>query len=361
MVKYRVRTQPRSPICIVHRGWSKSHNTDMPTDTKRKAHDQEPTADSSDYDSDGSEDPDFINVDFDFRAPEEIDFQALKRLLQQLFYTHNTKLDLSSLADHVVKTSTTQGVGTTIKIVDDEDQDPYAFVSAITLSSEKKEGSEAANSLSKYLLEVTSKPSSKSVHDVIKSAASSTSTNAPVIAVLHERMVNMPPQVAPPLYKMLIEEVQASLVSTSATRPSHYLFFSRVFSADAFSDDEAMDEDDDDDEPSGLAGARKRKAKLARREAKKAGAKKDAPKSRTISDGMALAGSSDEELGLFHPEDIAISKFASNSLTYRFPPPPDASDSFEAPLFGRIALVPADKMDALLQQIETDLSMPAPQ
>ncbi|TKY85512.1 hypothetical protein EX895_005674 [Sporisorium graminicola] len=334
----------------------------MPIDTKRKAENDEPRSDGSDYDSDGSEEPDFINVDFDFRAPEEIDFQALKRLFQQLFYTHNTKLDLSSLADHIVKTSTTQGVGTTIKIVDDDDQDPYAFVSAITLSSDKKEGSEAANSLTKYLLEAANKPSTKSVHDVINSAASSTSTSAPVIAVLHERMVNMPPQVAPPLYKMLLEEVRASLSSTSATQPSHYLFFSRVFSADAFSDDEAMDEDDDD-EPSGLAGARKRRAKLARREAKKAGAKKDAPKARTISDGMALsgAGSSDEELGLFHPEDIAISRLASHSLTYRFPPPPDASDSFEAPLFGRVALVPAEKMDALLQQIEADLSMPVPQ
>ncbi|CBQ73424.1 related to BCP1-Essential protein involved in nuclear export of cytoskeleton organization protein [Sporisorium reilianum SRZ2] len=334
----------------------------MPTDTKRKADNDKPRADGSDYDSDGSEEPDFINVDFDFRAPEEIDFQALKRLLQQLFYTHNTKLDLSSLADNIVKTSTTLGVGTTIKIVDDEDQDPYAFVSAITLSSDKKQDSEAANSLTKYLLEVANKPSTKSVHDVIKSAASSTSTNAPVVAVLHERMVNMPPQVAPPLYKMLLEEVRASLSSTSATSPSHYLFFSRVFSADAFSDDEAMDEDDDD-EPTGLAGARKRRAKLARREAKKAGAKKDAPKARAISDGMALSGvgSSDEELGLFHPEDIAISKFASHSLTYRFPPPPDASDSFEAPLFGRVALVPTEKMDALLQQIEADLSMPMQQ
>lgn len=336
----------------------------MPIDTKRKAENDEPRADGSDgsdYDSDGSEEPDFINVDFDFRAPEEIDFQALKRLLQQLFYTHNTKLDLCALADHVVKTSTSQGVGTTIKIVDDQDQDPYAFVSAIELSSDKKEGSEAANTLTKYLLQVSSKPSTKAAHDAIKSAASSTSTNAPIVAVLHERMVNMPVQVAPPLYKMLLEEIRASLAGTlSCTAPSHFLFFSRVFSADAFSDDEAMDEDDDD-EASGLAGARKRKAKLARREAKKAGAKKagakkDAPKARAISDGMALSGAgSDEELGLFHPEDIAISKLASHSLTYRFPPPPDASDSFEAPLFGRIALVPADKMDALLQQIEADL------
>lgn len=332
----------------------------MPIDTKRKAEHDEPRADGSDYDSDGSEEPDFINVDFDFRAPEEIDFLALKRLLQQLFYTHNTKLDLSALADHVIKISSAQGIGTTIKVVDDEDQDPYAFVSAIPLSSDKTQGSEAANSLTKYLLEMSSKPTSKAVHDAIKGAASSASTNAPIVAVLHERMVNMPPQVAPPLYKMLLEEVRASQTALSSTPPSHYLFFSRVFSADAFSDDEAMDEDDDD-EPSGLAGARKRKAKLARREAKKAGAKKDAPKARGISDGMALSGpSADEELGLFHPEDIAISKLSSHSLTFRFPPPPDASDSFEAPLFGRVALVPAAKMDALLQQIEADLSVPMP-
>ncbi|PWZ03794.1 protein BCP1 [Testicularia cyperi] len=335
----------------------------MPIEAKRKAENEDPNPDGSDYDSDGSEEPDFINVDFDFRAPQEIDFQALKRLLQQLFYTHATKLDLSALADHVVKMSTSEGVGTAIKIEGDEDQDPYAFVSAIELSSQKQQGSEAANSLTKYLLEVLSKPSNKAFHDLVKSASSSTSTNAPVTVVLHERMVNMPPQVAPPLYKMLVEELQAARAAkTSAdagSSSSHYLFFSRVFSADAFSDDEAMDEDDDD-EPSGLAGARKRRAKLAKREAKKAGAKKDAPKTRAIADGMGIGTESaaDEELGLFHPEDIAISKHASHQLTFRFPPPPDAADSFEAPLFGRLVAVPADKLDSLLQQIESDLSFP---
>lgn len=326
----------------------------MPVDTKRKA-DVEPNDSGSD--SDGSEMPDFINVDFDFRAPQEIDFLALKRLLQQLFYTHSTKLDLSALADHVVKLSTGEGVGTAIKVEGDEDQDPYAFVSAIDL-----DGSEAALSLTKYLLEVLNKPASKGFHDLVKSAASSTSTAAPVTVILHERMVNMPPQVAPPLYKLLNEELQASRSSKDPkpAAPSHYLFYSRVFSADAFSDDEAMDEDDDD-EPSGIAGARRRRAKLAKREAKKAGAKKDAPKTRAIADGMGLSGASEEELGLFHPEDVAIAQFASHTLTFRFPPPPDAADSFEAPLFGRLAAVPAAKLDALLTKIEADLSAPVPQ
>lgn len=100
------------------------------------------------------------------------------------------------------------------------------------------------------------------------------------------------------------------------TKPSHLLFFSRVFSADAFSDDEAMDEDDDD-EATGLAGARRRKAKLARREAKKQGAKKDAQKVRDIAQGTGVSGADQDELGLFHPEDKAITKVSDYALRTR--------------------------------------------
>ena len=176
-----------------------------PQAPKRKAESDEPV---DDYDSDESE-PDFINVNFDFRAPEEIDFHALKRLIQQLFYTHATKLDISGLADHVIKLSSSEGVGTTIKVEGDEDQDPYAFVSALEINGSSSSESPAAASLTKYLLEVLAKsPSAKDLHQLIKSASSSASTAPPVAVVLHERMVNMPPQVAPPLYRMLNEELE---------------------------------------------------------------------------------------------------------------------------------------------------------
>ncbi|SPO35856.1 related to BCP1 - Essential protein involved in nuclear export of cytoskeleton organization protein [Pseudozyma flocculosa] len=319
--------------------------------SKRKAEDDQPNHDGSDYDSDSS-DPDFINVDFDFRSPEEIDFQALKRLLQQLFYSHATHLDLGALADHVIKLATTDGVGTTIKIDGDEDQDPYAFVSALELGPSSASTTEAATAatatLTKYLSDVLGKsPAAKDFQDLIKKALSPTSTNPPVTFVLHERMVNMPPQVAPPLYNMLVEELeQARSSKTPApTRPSHLIFFSRVFSADAFSDDEAMDEDDDD-EATGLAGARRRKNKLAKREAKKQGAKKDAARVRAIAQGTGIGGgnSGEEELGLFHPEDKALAK--------------DAADSFEAPLFGRIVALPYDKLADVLAQVQLDLAAP---
>ncbi|KAN0065873.1 Mss4p nuclear export [Thecaphora frezii] len=325
--------------------------------SKRKAQDDQPlNSDDSEYHSDSS-DPDFINVDFDFRAPEEIDFQALKRLLQQLFYSHATKLDLGSLAHHVIKLAAEQGVGTTIKIEGDEDQDPYAFVSALELAPAN--ASDATTTLTKYLINDALSKSSD-FQELIKKAVSPTSTNPPVVVVLHERMVNMPPQVAPPLYNMLVEELDQarSVKSPVPTKPSHLIFISRVFSADAFSDDEAMDEDDDD-EATGLAGARRRKNKLAKREAKKQGAKKNATRARAISQGTGIAGAgSQEELGLFHPEDKAIAKFATHSHTFRFPPPPDAADSFEAPLFGRIAAIPYDKLSDVLAQVQIDLAAP---
>ena len=48
-----------------------------------------------DSDSDSGSDVDFVNVDFDFQAPSESDYQALKRLFQQLFYTHAPGMDMA--------------------------------------------------------------------------------------------------------------------------------------------------------------------------------------------------------------------------------------------------------------------------
>ena len=79
------------------------------------------TAQASDSDSDF----DFINVDFDFQAPVETDYLALKRLFQQLFYTHAPNLDLGVLSDWVITLGTQQGVGTVIKVDDAEEvRDP---------------------------------------------------------------------------------------------------------------------------------------------------------------------------------------------------------------------------------------------
>ncbi len=127
---------------------------------------------------------------------------------------------------------------------------------------------------------------------------------------------------------------------------THYLLFSRVFNASALDSDEEMDGDDGADAPS--KRRRKGGAKTGR-----AGAK--------------------EEMGFFHPEDeiiakvgwlarftvwyraddwIASSQFASHSETFRFPSPKDAAESFETPLFGRLAAVPREKWAEAVEEMK---------
>ncbi|PWN48514.1 hypothetical protein IE53DRAFT_389279 [Violaceomyces palustris] len=320
---------------------------------KRKAQSADPTSSGSEDDSDG-EDPDFINVDFDFKAPVEIDFLAIKRLLQQLFYTHASKLDLGGLADLIIKGAEIQGLGTVIKVDGDEDQDPYAFVSATQLQGQPSSSSSSSpppstpsSSLTSYFVEVLSKSeSTKPFLELVQNAATAKEGSAPIVAILHERMVNLPPQLALHLYRMIGEELEAvrNAKSPVPPAPSHLLFFSRVFSSAAYSDDEAMDEDDED-APTGLAGARRRKNKMAKRQGKKQGVK-PGPKKGT---------QDDDEMGLFHPEDKALSELASFTHTFRFPPPPDAADSFEAPLFGRLVAIPYGKLGEMMSRFETDL------
>lgn len=277
-----------------------------------------------------------INVEFDFQAPSEIDFQALKRLFQQMFYTHAPQMDLGVLADHVIQSGMTRGIGTVIKVDDIEQvHDPYAVISAVMLGP----ASPASELLQTYFMTQLNKAvSAKPFLDLLKSASES----KPHLFVLHERMINLPPQVMPPLLRMLLEEVDGSLQETSSPKPSHLIIFSRAFSADA------LEEGDEDDEPTGLAGARKRKAGGEHAHPADAAA---AALGKPVTNKKRAAGSHDDGLGSFHPEDELIREFASHSYTYRFPAPRDAADSYETPLFGRLLAVPFSDASALLNRL----------
>jgi protein BCP1 len=47
--------------------------------------------------------------------------------------------------------------------------------------------------------------------------------------ILTERFINMPPDIAPPMYKMLIEEVAWAVKDKEPYRFTHYLVFSRTY------------------------------------------------------------------------------------------------------------------------------------
>lgn len=172
---------------------------------KRKAESAATGAGADGQDSDDSDyAPSAIDVSFDYVAPTEIDFAALKRLTQQLFYTHSPDLDLSALVDEVLRWGG-EAVGTVVKVEDDEDADPFAFASVINLAPEAVSG--ASTGLRAYYTSVlTSKTatSSKAAQSIQALLASPSTT---LLQIFHERMINLPPQIMPPLYRMLFDEV----------------------------------------------------------------------------------------------------------------------------------------------------------
>ncbi|PWN25190.1 hypothetical protein BDZ90DRAFT_247168 [Jaminaea rosea] len=294
----------------------------------------ESDAESNASSSSSASDPSFINVDFDFLPPNpSLDEPAIRRLLRQLFYTHADALDLFSLSDYLC--SAPNGVGTVLKVEGDEEQDPFAFIGAVQLGA--KESDDATKKASKLATDYLAKhlPSDSPVKALLSQQ------DARPYLYLHERFINLPPQVAPPLYRLVTEELAASLEGKE--KPTHVLFFSRVFSSEAYSDDEDDGEDeegskpgpmkvdgedddgDDDDKPRGMRGS-KAKAKAKTAAMKK---RRTAPHSRDKGERLPL--------GHFRPEDPLLAKIpGAKTGTFRFPAPQNAQEGFESPLFGHV-------------------------
>ena len=53
--------------------------------------------------------------------------------------------------------------------------------------------------------------------------------SAQVGLVLTERLINMPPEIAPPLYSMLIDEIEAAVEDHEPYEFSHFLILSRTY------------------------------------------------------------------------------------------------------------------------------------
>lgn len=140
-----------------------------------------------------NEDQEIINIDFDFfNGNPEVDFHALKNLMRQLFGPQESnRIQLSALADLILESPTT-----TIK-TDGQESDPYCFLSFIDYKQNKD------SDYAKYLKKVDSR-----LATFFETIDQSDKTCA---LVLNERLINMPPEVVPPLYKITLEDVTNAL------------------------------------------------------------------------------------------------------------------------------------------------------
>ncbi|KAH8554130.1 p21-C-terminal region-binding protein-domain-containing protein [Umbelopsis sp. PMI_123] len=192
--------------------------------SKRKA--EESTDDPMVDDSDNSQDEDeeIVDVDFDFFDLDPIDFHAVKRLLGQLFSADAELLNLTDIADLIINQAS---VGSTVK-VDGKESDPYALLTVINTNVHKENPSVKA--AVEYLM---SKCPMKDVAlrgqvaQVLQPHEPNQGHDAAL--VISERFLNMPVQIMPPMYKMLMEEMAKTNATNGGFDFEWYIFISKTY------------------------------------------------------------------------------------------------------------------------------------
>ncbi|KAJ1913201.1 Mss4p nuclear export [Tieghemiomyces parasiticus] len=204
------------------------------------------SADSADSDSD-EEMKDLVNIDFEFFDPKEADFHAIKRLLAQLFGEDSEQMELSGLADLVIGQPL---VGTCVKI--ENEGDPYALLTVLNLNHHGEHP--AIVKLVRYLRGKVNADSAASARLEALLAPGAVSSTGWVIS---ERLLNMPPQIAPPMFRMLAEEVQWAVEDKEPYDFNHYIVLSKTY----YQVDSTLDAEENETAPprAGKAAAAGRK------------------------------------------------------------------------------------------------------
>lgn len=161
-----------------------------------------------------------LNVDFEWFDPQPAyDYHGIKTLLQQLFDVDAQLFDLPALTDLILAQPL---LGSTVK-VDGNETDAYAFLSVINLQEHKDKS--FASKLMEYLRQkAVANPSTSLIAEQL-----SLPNVSPIGLILTERLINVPSEVTPPMYSMLLEEVQWALEEREPYNFSHYLILSKMY------------------------------------------------------------------------------------------------------------------------------------
>ena len=209
-----------------------------------------------------------VNVEFEwFNFKPDTDFHGTKSLLRQLLDVDHQLFNLSALADLILSQPT---VGSTVK-VDGEDTDAYAFLTVLNLNEHKEKP--IIKDIVAYVLEKSnSAPELSSLGSVLSAQ------NAQVGLVLAERLINVPSEISPPMYTMLLDEIEAAKEDKEPYQFTHYLIISKTYREIASSLDQ-----------------------------------EDAPRTK-----KSKAGKAGKEMFYFHPEDEVLQRHAIISGSYEY-------------------------------------------
>ncbi|KAF8480787.1 p21-C-terminal region-binding protein-domain-containing protein [Russula ochroleuca] len=278
--------------------------------SKRKQGDDE----GGDSDSETSH----IQVEFEFFDPNpNVDSVALKRLISQLFQADADLLKPHELSELILSQPL---VGTTVK-TDGRESDPYAFLTVLNMHIHKDNPSIKA--IAEYILSKSA--CDPSLHNTLRTILAHDAPSH-LGFIFSERLVNMPVEVVPHMYRMLVDEIQWACDDGEPYIFGHLLVISRTY---ALSDEEV--------EATATSSQQQKRRK------------------------GALIPSTAGGVFSFHHEDQCLEKVASHSLDYSLLNAlPREKESFGLEQGGRLFLFPADRLPQLVSNIAAAFPQPSP-
>ncbi|CAN8318440.1 unnamed protein product [Cochlearia groenlandica] len=147
--------------------------------------------------SDEEDSQEGVQADFEFFDPKDTDFHGVKILLQN--YLDDKEWDLSSFTDLILEQTT---VGTVVKVADDEDEAVFALASALNFARYKEK--KCFGELKEFLLKKVSSEK-KNIASELEKLLEKKSQDVGLL--VSQRVMNLPPQLLPPLYDGLFDEI----------------------------------------------------------------------------------------------------------------------------------------------------------
>ncbi|ORY24980.1 p21-C-terminal region-binding protein-domain-containing protein [Naematelia encephala] len=289
--------------------------------SKRKSVPKE-NEDDSDSGSDSGSDISMLDVDFDFyNFNTDIDQIALKRLLRQTLSNDEDRIDVHPLAELILSEGIRMGAGSSIK-TDGEDSDPWGLLAVIDVNRNR------SNPAFKPFLDYirSTLPSISPLRLLLDDSPSPAYSNSPAL-VFSLRVLNLPVPLIPPLYKMLLSELE-SADNKEVPKFTHWILWGRGYRLEGTEQGMGLEMTV---ENTGAGGKKKRKAK------------------RNAVDALPAS------VGQFpyHPEEEFIDNVAAHIHTYPFKTAaPRDDDSFGVEQFGRLVLINHDNLAQAVQAME---------
>uniref|UniRef100_A0A2K6LTL2 BRCA2 and CDKN1A-interacting protein n=1 Tax=Rhinopithecus bieti TaxID=61621 RepID=A0A2K6LTL2_RHIBE len=193
--------------------------------------DEDEDNDDSDEEEDEEDDvtDEEVNIEFEAYSLSDNDYDGIKKLLQQLFL--KDPVNTAELTDLLIQQN---HIGSVIKQTDvsedseyDVDEDEvFGFISLLNLTERK--GTQCAEQIQELVLSFCEKNCEKSIVEQLDKFLND--ITKPVGLLLSERFINIPPQIALPMYQQLQKELaEAHRTNKPCGKCYFYLLISKTF------------------------------------------------------------------------------------------------------------------------------------